>query len=145
MNKEEKALDYFKNGFNCAQAVLTPFHEDFNLPPEELLKISCGFGAGMGRLQGTCGAVTGACFVIGLKYGKYLPEDDASREKTYEMVRTFNNEFRRINKTTDCRELLDADLMSDQGRQKYSAENLREKVCVKCIRDSIKILNKILI
>ena len=63
----KKAVDLFENKYNCAQSVLTAFGPQFELEPEITLKIACGFGAGMGRLQETCGAVTGAFMVIGLK------------------------------------------------------------------------------
>lgn len=143
MKKEKTAINYFKNGFNCAQAVLISYRDEVNMQDNDLLKISCGFGAGMGRLQDTCGAVSGAYMVIGLKYGKYYKEDDEAREKTYSLVREFEIEFKKINKTTNCKELLGCNLLTEDGKKYYTDNNLKEKVCIKCIEDSIKILDKL--
>jgi C_GCAxxG_C_C family probable redox protein len=41
------------------------------------LKIASGFGGGMGRLAETCGAVTGAFMVLGLKYGSAASDREA--------------------------------------------------------------------
>lgn len=71
MDKTQKAVDYFNKGFNCSQAIFTAFNEDNGIREETALKMSCGFGAGCGRLGLTCGAVSGAFMVIGMKYGKY--------------------------------------------------------------------------
>lgn len=64
--KAEKAIAYFNSGLNCAQSVFTAYAEEFNIDPELAISISCGFGGGMGRLQETCGAVTGAFMVLGM-------------------------------------------------------------------------------
>src|SRR4030042_5812413 len=110
MNKEQTGVDYFRNGFNCSQSVLISFAKDFNLDEITALKLSCGFGAGMGRLMETCGAVSGAYMVLGLKYGKHKKEDDQSKDKTYSLVREFDKKFREKLKTTKCGELLNCDL-----------------------------------
>ena len=67
--KSEQAVRKFGKGFNCSQAVLSVYAEEFGLCRETALKIACGFGGGMGRMALTCGVVTGAFMVIGLKYG----------------------------------------------------------------------------
>ena len=76
MTKSEKAINYFQNSFNCAQAVFTPFGLDMGVPEDHCLKIACAFGAGMGRQQCTCGAVTGAMMVLGLHFGKGMGDDN---------------------------------------------------------------------
>ena len=49
-------------------------------------KIVCGFGAGMGYIGETCGAVTGVLMLIGLKCGKVHVEDNGAKDKTYDLV-----------------------------------------------------------
>ena len=144
MSKENIATDSFKNGFNCAQSVLIPFKDEFNISEKDLLKISCGFGGGMGALQKTCGAVSGANMVIGLKYGKYNKEDNEAKDKTYSLVREFDAEFKKIYKTTQCKELLECDLLTEEGKNYFKENNLKEKVCMKCVEDSVKLVNKML-
>ena len=144
MKKETTAKNYFINGFNCAQSVLITYKEDFHIHENDLLKISCGLGAGMGRLQEICGAVSGAYMVIGLKYGKCNKDDNEAQDKTYGLVREFESKFRKLNKSTKCIDLTGCSLLTDEGRKHYFDNNLREKVCEKCVEDAVKILNKIL-
>jgi len=67
--KLEQAVNIFKEGSNCSQAVISVYAEDFGLSRKMALKIAQVFGAGMGQMAQTCGAVTGAFMVLGLKYG----------------------------------------------------------------------------
>ena len=69
MSRVEQAVSCFQGGFNCSQAVLSTYAQDFGLDREAALKLAAGFGGGMGRMAGTCGAVTGAFMVLGLKHG----------------------------------------------------------------------------
>ncbi|MDI3536905.1 MAG: hypothetical protein PWP16_1161 [Eubacteriaceae bacterium] len=43
MNKSEEALNLFSQGFNCAQAILAVFGDEFGLDKEAALKMACGF------------------------------------------------------------------------------------------------------
>ena len=83
MNRVERAVSSFKEGFRCSQALLSTYGVQFGLNREVALRISEAFGGGMGRMGETCGAVTGAFMVIGLRYGKTRIEDErAKREET---------------------------------------------------------------
>ena len=66
MTKEEfaaKAVEYKHSGCNCCQAVVRAFLGD----EKRLLSIASGFGVGMGCMEATCGALVGACMVLGEK------------------------------------------------------------------------------
>jgi len=89
------AMNYFRNGFNCAQSVLTSYKDEVNMNEDDLLKISCSFGARMGRMQDTCSDVCWAYMVIGLKYGKCNKDDNKAQEKTYRLVRELDSEFKK--------------------------------------------------
>lgn len=141
MKKETIAIKYFKEGFNCAQSVLISYKDELFISEEDLLKISCGFGSGMGRLQEICGAVSGAFMVIGLKFGKYLKEDNVAREKTYRLVREFESEFKKKQKSSNCREILGCDLLTDEGNKQFLEKNLREIICEKCVKEAVKLLS----
>ena len=67
MNQIDLALSRFAEGFNCSQAVFSSYAE--GIDEATALKIASGFGGGMGRMAETCGAVTGAMMVLGLKFG----------------------------------------------------------------------------
>ena len=139
-SKTNEALACFKEGFNCAQSILSTYCEEFGMDKKTAMKIACGFGAGMGRLQGTCGAVAGAYMLIGLKYGKYLREDEPAKEKTYALIQEFSKRFEDRNKTTNCRELLGVDLIhgDKQASQRVKA------LCPKLVFDAAEILESML-
>ena len=143
--KEKEALGYFRNGFNCAQAVFAPYAIDDGMSEAQALKVAGGFGAGMGRLQSTCGAVTGAYMALGLKHGKAVGDEGIEkREKTYELVRTFDKTFQEQFKTTSCRVLLQCDLTTDEGKKFFAENKLSEKVCEPCVLHAVHILEKLL-
>jgi C_GCAxxG_C_C family probable redox protein len=144
MNHLKEAEELFESGFNCAQSVLVPRAEEFGLNREQALKLSCGFGTGMGRQQKTCGAVTGAYMVIGLTHGKYQQEDNPAREKTYALVKEFSKRFVDKNGTTECSELLHCDLNTEEGKKYFQGHGLHKNVCTKCVTDAHNILDTIL-
>ena len=80
--KTEEAVKRFKKGFNCSQAVFSSYSEQFGLDGDVACKVATGFGGGM-RMAGTCGAVTGAFMVLGLKYGNSPEKDKKAKENTY--------------------------------------------------------------
>jgi C_GCAxxG_C_C family probable redox protein len=141
MNKGEIARDTFKNGFNCAQAVLSAYCNNYGLDENIAKKISCGFGAGCARQSLTCGAVTGAYLVIGLKYGKSIESDNDARDKTYNMVNEFSKQFKDINGSINCSELLGCNLATPEGHAYYKDNNLNTK-CTNYVSEACSILDK---
>lgn len=139
-SKGDKAIACFKEGFNCSQAVFSTYCEELGLDLETGLKVSCPLGGGMGRLQGTCGAVSGAYLLLGLKYGKYLKEDNPARDKTYAMVREFAKLFEERNGTTTCRDLLGLDFNDTDPKE--SAQQI-QSTCPKLVRDAIEIFEEL--
>lgn len=144
MKKEEQALEYFEHGFNCAQSVFVVFAKR-GLDEAVALKVAGGFGSGMGRLQETCGAVTGAFMAIGLHHGKTLGDEGTEkRDKTYALVREFTAAFKGKFGSTSCRELLQCDLTTPEGGKYFSENKLHEKVCVRCVQEAVRTVEKIL-
>ena len=94
--KSEQAVKNFKKGLNCSQAVLSSYCEEFGLGCEQASKIATGFGGGM-RMAETCGAVTGAFMVLGLKFGNNTAEDKESKAKTYEKIVEYTRRFKARN------------------------------------------------
>lgn len=141
MSRAIEAVECFNKGFNCSQAVYSTYCEQLGLDSELALKTACGFGAGMGRLGETCGAVSGAYLLIGLKHGQSTADDKLAKEKTYELVRTFAGRFEQRNKTTRCKELLGVDLLT--GDKNIAAEKVKS-VCPKMVRDAAEIIEELL-
>lgn len=141
MSKNELAIQYFRSGLNCAQSVFAAFCDDLQFDHSSALSVSAGFGGGMGRLQLTCGAVTGAFMAIGV-YNSKKYDDNASRKaKSVEMVQAFNLAFIKENKTTSCRELLNCDLRTPEGQKYAHDNNLFGTTCEKCITDAVEIMD----
>ncbi|MBK6348156.1 MAG: C_GCAxxG_C_C family protein [Bacteroidales bacterium] len=137
---KNKAIESFRADMNCSQSVLTAFAGSLNLDRETAMAVASGFGAGMGRLQGTCGAVTGAYMVFGFHNSRIYPDNSESKEHTYAMIQEFDRRFREKHQTTDCRTLLDCDLRTDEGQEEVKLNHLTEKVCEVCIADAVKIV-----
>ncbi len=139
-NRNEKAVSAFKSGYNCAQSVVIAFAEDLNFDKNAALSTAAGFGGGMGRLQETCGAVTGAFMVLGMYNSKIYRDNLDLKNATYQMIQELDTKFKSIHSTTNCKALIQCDLSSDDGHA-FAVENkLFEKVCEKCIADAVGII-----
>ncbi len=114
------------------------------LDRETALRIAGAFGAGMGRMGETCGAVTGSFMVIGLRHGKTRKGDDDARELTYKLAQDFTRLFRERNKSIICRELLGHDLSTEEGREAVAEGNLFLTICPKFVQDAVEILEGLL-
>jgi C_GCAxxG_C_C family probable redox protein len=144
MKRSEKAVELFESGLNCSQAILVAFAEGTALDPELAAKLAGGFGGGMGRMAHTCGAVTGAFLVLGLKCGTASPDDKAGKEKTYRLVREFAEKFQARNESIVCRDLLGCDISTETGSNRAKENGLFRKVCPKLVRDAAEILEGML-
>lgn len=142
-NLEQKGVKAFKEGKNCAQSILSTFAPLFDFDENFVLDLASGFGAGMGRLQETCGAVTGAFMVIGLHNSKMHRDNSSLKEASMLMIQEFTQKFVEKNGTINCKSLIKCDLNTDEG-QKYFADNkIADTICSKCISDSIRIINEL--
>lgn len=144
LQKIETAIDSFKLGLNCAQSVLTAYTNEFKLDNSAALAVTCGFGAGMGRLQETCGAVTGSFMILGIYNCREYSDNHERKERTYSMIQRFADEFKSIHGAIDCKTLLKCDLRTEDGQSKMRNANLQEKVCERCISDSIRIIEELI-
>jgi C_GCAxxG_C_C family probable redox protein len=144
MSKKDQAKDLFKQGYSCSQAVAAVFAKDHGLPFDTALKLAQGFGGGMARLAETCGAVTGAIIVIGLKHGRTRTEDEAAKERTYALVQELVRRFRARHGALDCRDLLGCDIGTPEGRKLAAEGKLHDKLCPLLVVSAVEILEDIL-
>ncbi len=145
MDRGELAVAKFVSGYNCAQSVFFAFCDDVEVDKDKALKIACGFGAGMGRKEEVCGAVTGGVMVIGAKYGR--GENDAQKETeiTYVKTRELMNQFSQKYGSFICRQLLNGcDLSDDEGHKRYLENDYRNKICKPCVQSVVEILEGII-
>ncbi len=124
MTRAQKAIELHKNGYNCAQAVLCACCDLFDIDETAAFKLSQGFGGGMGGMRdGTCGAVSGMYMLAG-----YINKNGLKAD-TYALVRKMAAEFKGMNGSTIC-----CELMGSGGKKLRS--------CDGCIEDAVKITEK---
>lgn len=142
--RSEVAKNCFLDGFNCAQSVLKSFSDIIPLEEKILLKISSSFGGGMGRMQLTCGAISGALMVLGYFFGKEQKGDKKSLERNYLLVRKFTEEFIKIFGSENCKNLIKCDLLTDEGRKYFVDNKIGSTFCLNLIEKSVEIVENIL-
>ena len=103
----EKAKHLFKEGgYNCCQAVILAYNDLFGLDDETAAAVSSGFGGGMGRMREVCGAVSGMTMLAGLMKPASDPSVKDWRTANYALVQKMAGEYRDINGSIVCKELL---------------------------------------
>ena len=142
-SKVEKSANYFKNGFNCSQAVLAAFASDFGLSEEMALKIATQFGGGA-RKGEMCGAVSGALMVLGLKYGHYHYNALEEKGNAYKIAEDFMNRFIAKKGTVVCREMLGYDVSKPEDMIKIKEMDLFKKTCPEMIKCATEIVEEML-
>ncbi|MFX1278636.1 MAG: C-GCAxxG-C-C family protein [Promethearchaeota archaeon] len=137
-------MSHFKDNYNCAQSIFGTFSNQYGLDENTALKIASGFGGGMARFGRTCGAVSGAYMVIGLKYGMGKDMNPELKEKTYEVIREFSRRFREIHGSEICKELLGCDINTPEGKLYYGQNEFFEKKCLQYVKNAAEILEDML-
>lgn len=132
MTKKELAIAYHDKGYNCAQAVICAFSEELGVSEEILFKAAEGFGLGMGCMNGTCGAVSGAVMAAGFKNSTANFDGPKSKMDTYQLSKQILTAFEAKNGSTTCRELKGID----------TGTVLRS--CPGCIEDAVDLVNEVL-
>jgi C_GCAxxG_C_C family probable redox protein len=139
MTKTEHAIQLFSEKHSCAQAVLMAFADDYGMDLLTASKVACAFGGGISHMGLTCGAVTGALLVLGLKFGGG-PE---MKEGTYQAVQEFVKRFRSLHGSINCTELVGYDLSDPEQIRKAREENVFAKLCVGYVMSAVKILEEL--
>lgn len=142
MNKySEKAMEYFREGYNCSQSVLLTFSKELGLDDDIALRLASSFGAGMGRLREVCGAVTAMFMIAGLRSG-YTNAGDA-RQKTlhYQLIQELADKFKEKNGSIVCSELLGlkpgpASPIPENRTKEY----YKKRPCVRLVGDAAEII-----
>lgn len=128
----DETIKKHDKGYNCAQAVACTYADLVGLDEETLFKLTEALGAGMGNMEGTCGAVSGACVLAGLKNSTGNLELPNSKGQTYKLSRAILDKFKSKNGSVICKELKGVE----------TGKVLRP--CAECIKDAAKIAENLL-
>ena len=138
MTHKAKAVQYYQDGYLCSQSVLAAYAEEYGLTEELALKLGTCLGAGM-RKGEVCGACTGALMVLGLMH-----DDPKNRKTAYENTKQFLNDFRDVNGSYLCNDLLGCDVRTPEGVQYARDHHLFTEFCPKMVASAVEILEKIM-
>ena len=117
MDKVKAAEFLFERGYSCAQAILASYGPDLGLGRVEALRLASGLGGGMGHTGRTCGTVSAALLVLGLRHGAAEAAPRGTRGLATEKAGEFIRRFEATHDTSECKTLLGADLSTPEGMQ----------------------------
>jgi len=139
----QRAMELFKQGYNCSQAVLATFSDEIGIDFETALKISSSFGGGMGRLREVCGAVSGMFMVVGMKFGFTNPKDKLSKSEHYKLIQQLANNFKEKNHSIICRELLGLNTKGESYiPEARTQEYYKKRPCIQLVGDAVDIIEE---
>lgn len=98
------ADDMHNRNFNCAQCVALACADLVGLDEKTAFKMLEGFGAGMGGLTQTCGAISGAVAVVSYPSSDG-PDNPTTKSATYKQVRRVVSEFEEQVGSTLCNQI----------------------------------------
>lgn len=127
-----KTLENHKKGYNCAQAVACAYCDLVGVDEATMFKAAEAFGAGMGGMATTCGAVSGAVLLAGFKNSDGELAAPKTKKESYKLSRQIVEEFMKKNNTVVCKELKGVDT------------GARIRSCDGCIQDAAALAEKIL-
>ena len=139
MEKGLLAVENFKTGMNCCQAVVLAFKDELGIDELTLKKLSIGFGGGLGRQRLTCGAVSGMCMVIST-----LKSDGVDKLSIYKLIQDACAEFKEYTGSLICAELLDAQTAADTNPVPEARTDAyyKKRPCADMCRIAAEIANK---
>lgn len=141
MTRKEKAMAYFRQGYNCAQSVVLSFADLIDMDEGTLSRMSCSFGGGMGRLREVCGAVSGMFMVAGLLWGYEGPETGKVKAAHYARIQELAKAFEAQNGAIVCRELLGLSQKHDDPTpEQRTAAYYQKRPCAELVGSAAEIL-----
>jgi C_GCAxxG_C_C family probable redox protein len=137
----KRAEELFMQGFNCSQSVATTFADVYGYSEEQMLRVSAGFGAGIGRMRMSCGAFNAMALLAGLENGSVTPGDREGKSNNYKMVQELAACFQKEHGSLICSELLKLkrDIPLSYEASERTAEYYQKRPCVKQIISAARI------
>lgn len=146
-----KAKRLFKEeGYNCCQAVVLAYNDIFGLDDTTAASIASGFGGGFGRMREVCGSVSGMVILAGFISPATDPSIKTARTANYALVQELAGEFKKINGSIVCKELLGLVPMGSNGAvaaespepSDRTQEYYRKRPCAELVGISARIVGE---
>lgn len=140
-SRAARAVDLFKQGFNCSQAVFTSCADLYGITDESLaLRLAASFGGGMGRMRLVCGAASGMFMLAGLHNGSATPHDNTGKMENYAFVQQLAGDFKSRYGSLICAELLGLAPKPQEPKPEERTQQYYEKrPCVEMIAEAVRI------
>ena len=133
-SRVEAATERHRRGYNCAQAVACTYADLFGVDERDAFRATEGFGLGMGGMQGTCGALSGACYLVGLATSDGDLVSPGTKKASYALSRQIVGRFEEQNGSVVCREL--KGVGTDHGPL---------RPCPGCVKDACLLVEDVLL
>lgn len=136
-----KAVELFKEGYNCSQSVVAAFADMYGFTTEQAFRMSASFGGGIGRMRETCGAACGLFMLAGFETGAVNGRDQEGKAANYALVQKLADEFKKRNGALKCADLLglskNVAIMSTPEAR--TPQYYAKRPCVKMVEEAAKI------
>ena len=135
MNQKTLAVEWYDQGWNCAQSVAAAAAVRRGEDPGPALRAAGGFGGGMGRMQSACGALTGGIIALGATIPQTGPTGE-HKTVLNAAVQSLWRHFTTRWKCHTCREILglESGLHTPKGQAEYRERNLSSRICRECVQ-----------
>lgn len=139
----QRAVELFMQGYGCCQSVVCAFSDLYGLDEEMALRVSAGFGGGVGRMRMMCGTCSALVILAGLEKGQTRGEDREGKSVCYQLVRELLETFRQRNGSIICAELLQmngikAETNTSQPDER-NAEYYRVRPCARKVESAARV------
>lgn len=140
-SRAARAVELFKQGFNCSQAVFASCADLYGITDEQLaLRLSASFGGGMGRMRLVCGAASGMFLLAGLQNGSATPHDSEGKMANYAFVQQLAGDFKNKYGSLICAELLGlAPKPEDPKPADRTPQYYEKRPCPEMIAEAVRI------
>lgn len=131
-SRVENTIQRHDKGYNCAQAVACTYCDLLGFEEADVFRMTEGFGAGMGGMEATCGALSGAVLLAGLKNSDGQLDVPKTKGQTYKLSKEMVKRFQEKCGAIVCKELKGI----ETGKPVHA--------CADCIKDAAAIVENTL-
>ncbi len=145
--RAQRAVELFKQGYNCSQAVFASCADLYGIEDESLaLRLAASFGGGIGRMRMVCGAASGMFMLAGLHNGSATPHDNEGKMANYVFVQQLAGDFKAKYGSLICAELLglapkgqcNAKMDLDPRPAERTPEYYEKRPCVEMVAEAVR-------